>query len=65
MLKSLKEILIVCGIATLVTLLWQLLELGMLKEIRPDGVDSIIAFILTASLYTNYKFFEKLKTESK
>lgn len=63
MLKSLKEILITCGIATLVTLLWQLLEIVILKEIQPDGVDTIIAFILTGSLYGNYKLFEKLKNQ--
>lgn len=57
-LITLNEILVFCEIATLVTLSWQLLELVILKEIVPNNVDTIIAFILTLSLYGNYKFLE-------
>lgn len=58
LLITLNEILVMCGIATLVTLLWQALELVILKEIVPNDVDTIIAIILSVSLYGNYKFLE-------
>lgn len=57
-LTNLNEVLILCGIAGLVIVLWQLIELIVLKEIRPNDVDSIIAMILTFSLYGNYKFLQ-------
>ena len=43
------------GIAILVTVLWQLLELVFYGEIKPNEVDTIIALFLTISIYTNCK----------
>ena len=57
-LKTLNEFLVLCGITTLVTLLWKVLELIILKEIILNDVDTVIAIILSWSLYGNYKSLE-------
>ena len=43
------------GIAILVTVLWQLLELYIYGEIKLNEVDTIIALFLTISIYINCK----------
>ena len=48
------------GIIIAITVLWQLLELLAYGEIRPSGVDTIIAILLGISLYINLKTLFKL-----
>ena len=48
------------GIIIAITVLWQLLELLAYGEIRPSGVDTIIAMLLGISLYINLKTLFKL-----
>ena len=43
------------GIATLLTLIWQGLELIFLREIRPDIVDTIISIPIILLLHYEYK----------
>lgn len=40
-------------IAIAITCFWQLLEIVMIGEIRPNKVDTVIALILTFSIYGN------------
>lgn len=62
MQKFINESFLVIGIAVIVTLVWQGLELAMSGEIKPNKVDTVIAFILTLSLYFNLK--KKRKCEA-
>ena len=48
------------GVIIAITVLWQLLELLAYGEIRPSGVDTIIAILLGISLYINLKTLFKL-----
>lgn len=59
--KYLESLLKLFGIGTIVILMWQLLEVSILGEIRPNEIDTIIGIILTFSLYGNLKWFERLK----
>ncbi|MGJ0846506.1 hypothetical protein ACR77J_07450 [Tissierella praeacuta] len=58
-LEKLNEFLKVVGIASIVTITWQLLEIVILGKIAPNKVDSIIAVILTLSLYANLNTINK------
>ena len=62
-LQMLGDILLLSGIATLVVILWQSLELAILNKITPDKVDTIIALILSYSLYWNYKMILNKKEQ--
>ena len=48
------------GVIIAIAVLWQLLELLAYGEIRPSGVDTIIAILLGISLYINLKTLFKL-----
>ena len=50
-----KEIIKVISIFALIILGWQQLELYMLGEIKPSDVDTIVALILTTSLYMHVR----------
>lgn len=54
-LRYIREVLVITGIATIVTIGWQGLEMIILGEITPNKVDSVIGLILIFSLYSNYK----------
>lgn len=43
------------GIATLLTLIWQGLELIFIGEVKPDTVDTIIAIPIILLLHYEYK----------
>ena len=49
----LKKSILFASILMTVTSLWQLMELMFYNSIQPSGVDTIIALILSASLYNN------------
>lgn len=59
---NLNEYLKIVGIVASVTLGWQLLELIIMGEIRPDKVDIIVAGVLSMSLYHNLKFWNNSGT---
>ena len=48
------------GIIIAITVLWQLLELVVYGEVRPNEVDTIIAMIFGISVYINIKTLFKL-----
>lgn len=48
------------GIAIVITVLWQLLELAAYGEIRPSEVDTVIAMLFVISVYINLKTVFKL-----
>ena len=50
-----KKHLVYIGIWTAVWVFWSLLELLFYGERQPRVVDDVIGFILTCSLYLNYK----------
>lgn len=52
-MKIINELLKIIGIATLVSVVWQGLELLIVGKIIPDYVDTIIGIILSLSLYAN------------
>ena len=56
-----RECLIFVYIGVLVTLAWQGLELYILGEIVARDVDTVVALILTTSLYFNLKFYSQHK----
>lgn len=43
------------GIAILITLIWQGLELFFIREVKPSVIDSIIAIPMTLLLHSKYK----------
>ena len=49
----LRKSILFASILMTVTSLWQLMELMFYNSIQPSGVDTIIALILSASLYNN------------
>ena len=55
-----RDSMLFSGITIAITVLWQLLELLAYGEIRPSGVDTIIAMLLGISLYINLKTLFKL-----
>ena len=55
-----RDSMLFSGITIAITVLWQLLELLAYGEIRPNGVDTIIAILLGISLYINLKTLFKL-----
>lgn len=55
MKRAIEKYLIIAGIACVVLLLWQALELYIDGVITPRKVDDIIGFILVFSLYKNFK----------
>ena len=55
-----RDSMLFSGITIAITVLWQLLELLAYGEIRPSGVDTIIAILLGISLYINLKTLFKL-----
>ena len=54
-LRYIRELLVITGIAAIVTIGWQGIELIILGQITPKKVDSVIGLVLTFSLYGNYK----------
>ncbi|WP_252238284.1 hypothetical protein [Clostridium sp. VAP51] len=52
---KIEEWLILIGIGSTITLIWQLLELLIDGSITPSNVDSIVGIILSFSLYFNLK----------
>ena len=48
------------GITIAITVLWQLLELLIYGEVRPNEVDTVIAMLLGISIYINIKTLFKL-----
>ena len=58
--EILRDSILFAGITIAITVLWQLLELLAYGEIRPSGVDTIIAMLLGISLYINLKTLFKL-----
>lgn len=60
--EILRECLIFMGIGLAVTLGWQLIELYMIGEIVARDVDTVVALILTTSLYCNWKFYSQHNT---
>ena len=59
----LKDVLIYSIINTLVVGLWILLEFLIEGKIEGNFLDSIIALILSWSLYINYKYYRGRKKE--
>lgn len=55
------EILKIMAIAMSITFLWQQAEIITVGEVMPSGIDTIVALILTFSLYRNLKAYEKNK----
>ena len=55
MKNKMQNFLILMGIGTIVTVVWQTIELKINGKITPNDVDSIIGVILTCSLYLNFK----------
>lgn len=55
--KVIRVTLDLCGIASIVTVLWQCLEILTIGEVVTNYIDTIIGFILTLSLYYNYIFY--------
>lgn len=55
-LEYLNEYLKIFGIGAVVMLVWQVLEVVMLGEVVPSNIDSVIAIVLTFSLYLNLRF---------
>lgn len=55
MKRAIEKYLIITGIACVVLLLWQALELYIDGVITPRKVDDIIGVILVFSLYKNFK----------
>ena len=55
MKRAIEKYLIITGIACVVLLLWQDLELYIDGVITPRKVDDIIGFILVLSLYGNFQ----------
>lgn len=55
MKRTIEKYLIITGIACVVLLLWQALELHIDGVITPRKVDDAIGFILVFSLYKNFK----------
>lgn len=56
-----KDILLFQGIIIVVTVIWQLLELIFYKEVMPDHIDSVVAIILSTSIYTNVMLYRETK----
>lgn len=56
-----KDILLFQCIIIVVTVIWQLLELIFYKEVKPDHIDSVVAIILSISIYTNVMFYKNIK----
>lgn len=60
-----KEIINNCicvfGIMTIVVVAWRCLEIVMLGHINPNDVDTVVGFVLTLSLYGNFKNWIKKK----
>ncbi|MBN1042397.1 hypothetical protein FDB55_06925 [Clostridium botulinum] len=52
---KIEEWLILIGIGSTITLIWQLLEVLIDGSISPSNVDSIVGIILSFSLYFNLK----------
>ena len=55
-----RDSILFSGIIIVITVLWQLLELFAYGEIRPSGIDTMIAILLGISVYTNFKTLFKL-----
>ena len=59
-----KDILLFYVIGFVITMVWRLLELIFYKQVMPDNIDSIFAFILTISIVVNVKLFKKNERKS-
>lgn len=57
--KNINNWLKLFGIASVVTLVWQVLEITILGEIKANRIDAIIGTVLTFSLYFNLKTWNK------
>lgn len=55
MKKLIRDWVELLGIATIIVLAWQGLELLFFKEIRPNIVDTIISFLILFLLHYEYK----------
>lgn len=53
--KIIKEWVEIVGIATIVTFIWQSVELIITNEINPNMVDTIISFPIVLLLHFEYK----------
>jgi len=63
LVKLIEMFLILTGLVTIITLSWRVLEAAIIGEITPSKVDSIVAVILTVSLYTHLQNAKQLKEE--
>lgn len=60
-----KNVLVIILTAIMVTVLWQILEISIYGTVIPNAADSIIAGLLTASLYSNYYIAKRIKQKDK
>lgn len=61
--KFINNLLLLCGIGVLVAIGWRLLELKVTGKINPNEVDSWVGLVLTWSLFSNLKSWEKEKKD--
>lgn len=54
-MKLLTEIILLLGLYTFVSIVWQGLELIIIGEIQPRTIDAIIGLVLAMSLYFNLR----------
>jgi hypothetical protein len=50
-----KDLAVMIIIAIIITILWRASEISIYGEVKPNTVDTVVAGILTASLFNNYK----------
>lgn len=59
------DVIIIFIIGLIVLKFWQILELLIYNEIKPNDVDTIISIILTYSLYGNLKHYLNKNSKKK
>lgn len=57
-MKSIKQILMLMGIFSTVTLVWQALELIVIGQIKPNIIDTIMALILTYFIHVTLNLLD-------
>lgn len=65
MKNLIKKYLCIGILGAVVTFGWKGLEILILGTIRPSSIDTIIAIILTLSLYVNFKTYTKSNLNTK
>lgn len=60
---SLKDVFLLMLIGLMVSNVWKCLEWIIYKELKPNSVDSIVAIILTYSIFLNCKYKELRKKQ--